>query len=262
MTDHILAAYAEDINIRIDGSQPQNATGIQVNAHEIESGEVYRDENVTVTAFPVVHGDWQHAFGFRFDTADRSIVVTGDTVATDAVVEACSGCDVLVATETAGGHALDRGLGRRVLERARRDRVDCDAMGGLGDAVALRPIGCANDVARTTARRRGVARSSRPIDISGVSDAFSPTSSASARPLATATTVSQSSSSSSSTETASASWPFPPSTNNTSGMGTSPFLTRSLTAMPTPASSSSQPMPAMKPQITGYGINSSRRVRR
>ena len=96
MTDHILAAYAEDINIRIHGSQPQNATGIQVNAHEIESGEVYRDENVTVTAFPVVHGDWRHAFGFRFDTADRSIVVTGDTVATDAVVEACSGCDVLV----------------------------------------------------------------------------------------------------------------------------------------------------------------------
>ena len=96
MTDHILAAYAEDINIRIHGSQPQNATGIQVNAHEIESGEVYRDENVRVTAFPVVHGDWRHAFGFRFDTADRSIVVTGDTVATDAVVEACGGCDVLV----------------------------------------------------------------------------------------------------------------------------------------------------------------------
>jgi ribonuclease Z len=96
MTDHILAAYAEDIDIRIHGSQPQNATGIQVNAHEIEPGEIYRDENVTVTAFPVVHGDWRHAFGFRFDTADRSIVVTGDTVATDAVVEACSGCDVLV----------------------------------------------------------------------------------------------------------------------------------------------------------------------
>ena len=96
MTDHILAAYAEDIDIRLHGSQPQNATGIQVNAHEIGSGEVYRDENVTVTAFPVVHGDWRHAFGFRFDTADRSIVVTGDTVATDAVVEACSGCDVLV----------------------------------------------------------------------------------------------------------------------------------------------------------------------
>lgn len=96
MTDHILAAYAEDIEIRIHGSQPQNESGILVDVHEIDPGEIYRDENLAVTAFPVVHGDWQHAFGFRFDTGDRSIVITGDTVATDAVVEACNGCDVLV----------------------------------------------------------------------------------------------------------------------------------------------------------------------
>lgn len=96
MTDHILAAYTEDIDIRLHGSQPQNEIGIQVNAHEIEPGEIYQDQNVRVTAFAVPHGAWQQAFGFRFDTADRSIVITGDTTATDAVVEACSGCDVLV----------------------------------------------------------------------------------------------------------------------------------------------------------------------
>ena len=96
MTEHVLAAYSEDIDIRLHGSQPQNAIGIQVITHEIERGEIYSDENVTVTAFPVLHGAWQYAFGFRFDTADRSIVITGDTVATDAVVEACDGCDILV----------------------------------------------------------------------------------------------------------------------------------------------------------------------
>ena len=96
MTDHILAAYAEDIDVRLQGSQPQNLTGIQVNAHEIEPGEIYRDEHVRVTAFAVPHGAWNHAFGFRFDTSDRSIVITGDTTASEAVVEACNGCDVLV----------------------------------------------------------------------------------------------------------------------------------------------------------------------
>ncbi len=96
MTDHILAAYSEDIEIRLHGSQPQNATGIEVNVHEIEPGEIYQDENVTVTAFAVSHGAWQFAFGFRFETADRSIVISGDTTATDAVVEACNGCDILV----------------------------------------------------------------------------------------------------------------------------------------------------------------------
>ncbi len=96
MTEHILAAYAKDIDIRLHGSQPQNPTGIRVNAHEIEAGEIYRDDNVQVTAFAVPHGAWEHAYGFRFDTVDRSIVVTGDTAPAEAVVEACDGCDVLV----------------------------------------------------------------------------------------------------------------------------------------------------------------------
>jgi ribonuclease Z len=96
MTDHILAAYSKDIDIRLHGSQPQNATGIAVDVVEIEPGEVYADENVTVTAFAVPHGSWDHAFGYRFETADRSIVVSGDTTPTEAVVEACNGCDILV----------------------------------------------------------------------------------------------------------------------------------------------------------------------
>jgi ribonuclease Z len=96
MIEHLLAAYAEDIDIRLHGAQPQNATGIGVEVHEIAPGLAYEDENVTVTAFAVTHGSWPHAFGFRFETADRSIVISGDTTPTDAVVEACNGCDVLV----------------------------------------------------------------------------------------------------------------------------------------------------------------------
>jgi len=49
-----------------------------------------------VTAFAVKHGTWDQAFGYRFDTPDRSIVVGGDTTPTEAVVQACNGCDVLL----------------------------------------------------------------------------------------------------------------------------------------------------------------------
>jgi ribonuclease BN (tRNA processing enzyme) len=49
-----------------------------------------------VTAFRVPHGNWTEAFGYRFETADRTIVVSGDTRASDAVADACNGCDVLV----------------------------------------------------------------------------------------------------------------------------------------------------------------------
>lgn len=96
MTAHLVAAFREDIRMRTEGLEHANRTGYQVTAHEIRPGLIYADSNLRVTAFLVEHGSWLEAYGFRFDTADRSIVVSGDTRATDAVVEACNGCDVLV----------------------------------------------------------------------------------------------------------------------------------------------------------------------
>lgn len=96
MTDHILKAYEEDTRLRIDGLEPANTVGYQVNVHEIKPGIVYEDENVTVRAFPVKHGSWTHAFGFRFDTPDRTIVVSGDTTPSQSLIEHARGCDVLI----------------------------------------------------------------------------------------------------------------------------------------------------------------------
>lgn len=96
MTDHILQAYQEDIRVRIEGLERANTEGYKVNAHEIRPGVIFADDNVTVRAFPVVHGSWAHAFGFRFDTPDRSVVVSGDTRPTPQLLEHAKGCDVLV----------------------------------------------------------------------------------------------------------------------------------------------------------------------
>lgn len=96
MTGNILEAYREDIHIRIDGLEPANETGYRVNVHEIKPGVVYKDQNVTVKAFVVPHGSWKHAFGYRFETADRVIVISGDTAPTLAISQECNGCDVLI----------------------------------------------------------------------------------------------------------------------------------------------------------------------
>jgi ribonuclease BN (tRNA processing enzyme) len=100
MARHILKAYAEDIRIRIRDKQLLGVKGyregITVNVHEIRPGVVYRDANVTVTAFLVRHGDVRHAFGYRFQTPDRTIVISGDTSPTQSVVDACNGCDILI----------------------------------------------------------------------------------------------------------------------------------------------------------------------
>jgi ribonuclease Z len=96
MTQHVLAAYEMDLAERKVGKTADQLSGFRVNAHEILPGPAYEDGAVRVQAFQVDHGRWKHAYGYRFDAPDRSIVISGDTRPADAVVEACSGCDVLV----------------------------------------------------------------------------------------------------------------------------------------------------------------------
>lgn len=96
MADHLLQAYAEDLEQRGVGRAKSQRSGYRVEAHDVAPGPVYSDEVVRVNAFRAKHGRWKHAYGYRFDAGGRSIVVSGDTAPNEAVVEACDGCDVLV----------------------------------------------------------------------------------------------------------------------------------------------------------------------
>jgi ribonuclease BN (tRNA processing enzyme) len=96
MTEHLLQAYSIDIETRTNsnGNQRAIADGWKVNAHEIKAGVIYKDAHVTVTAFPTQHA--MESYGYRFDTPDRTIVISGDTGPTDETIKACNGCDILV----------------------------------------------------------------------------------------------------------------------------------------------------------------------
>lgn len=96
MAEHLTAAWEADIENRLGGHQPSTPDGWRVEAVEIEPGIVYEDERVRVTAFTVSHTGWPEAYGYRFDGGGRSVVLSGDTAPTEAVVEMCAGCDVLV----------------------------------------------------------------------------------------------------------------------------------------------------------------------
>jgi len=96
MVDGVRGTFAEDLAVRSKASERLGPGGPPAKVVEVEPGEVYRDDLVVVRAFPVKHGAWRHAYGYRFESADRTVVISGDTTATDAVVEACDGCDVLV----------------------------------------------------------------------------------------------------------------------------------------------------------------------
>jgi ribonuclease BN (tRNA processing enzyme) len=98
MANHLVSAYADDLRVRTTGGEPAHKYDARaVNVHEIAApGVVYRDDRVTVTAFAVDHGAWRQAFGYRFQTPDRSIVISGDAGPKSRIDEQCQRCDVLV----------------------------------------------------------------------------------------------------------------------------------------------------------------------
>ena len=96
MTRLFFEMNAYDINTRIadEGRSPLRPL---VHVHELtEGGPVMRDENVKVTAALVHHPLVAPAFAYRFDAADRSIVISGDTAHSDNLIKLAQGADVLV----------------------------------------------------------------------------------------------------------------------------------------------------------------------
>ena len=92
----IVDGNSEDIAERLAASGGPADGAYRATVHEITPGIVYKDERITVRAFAVPHGGWKHAFGYRIDTPDRSIVISGDARAKDVVERECNGCDVLI----------------------------------------------------------------------------------------------------------------------------------------------------------------------
>jgi ribonuclease BN (tRNA processing enzyme) len=96
MTRLFLQMNAFDIETRIaDEGRVPLAPLIEV--HErVEAGAVMSDDKVRVTCARVDHPIVKDAFAYRFDTADRSVVISGDTARSDALIELARGADVLV----------------------------------------------------------------------------------------------------------------------------------------------------------------------
>ena len=80
-----------------------------VEAHELtDGGLLFEDANVRVTAALVDHPPVVPAFAYRFDSSDRSIVISGDTRASQNLIALARGADVLVHEVYFDETAVDR----------------------------------------------------------------------------------------------------------------------------------------------------------
>ena len=96
MTRLFFEMNAFDIDTRIADEGRVSPVPL-VRVHELTGGGVVlQDDNVKVTAAVVNHPPIQHAFAYRFDAPDRSIVISGDTAVSKNLIALAQGADVLV----------------------------------------------------------------------------------------------------------------------------------------------------------------------
>lgn len=100
-----MSAFDIDIRVADEGRAPLAPL---IHPHELtESGPVMQDEQVKVTCALVEHPLVKPALAYRFDAADRSIVISGDTARSDNLIALAKGADVLV-HEALFPEAVDR----------------------------------------------------------------------------------------------------------------------------------------------------------
>ena len=95
MIEDILKLHEYDLKIRVE-HQGGGRSLPEIITHEYDEGELLDLDGLKVTAFRVEHPPIDYAYGFRFDTKDRSIALSGDTRPCENLVKHAHGVDVLV----------------------------------------------------------------------------------------------------------------------------------------------------------------------
>jgi ribonuclease BN (tRNA processing enzyme) len=128
MTKKYFELNSFDINLRIHDEGRPDPTPLLI-PHEITgSGQVFKDDNVTVRAVLVDHPPIKVAFAYRFDAADRSVVFSGDTRKTESLIELARGADVLVCE--AQYLPGIRGLAKRLAADPSKEQAIYDSISG------------------------------------------------------------------------------------------------------------------------------------
>ena len=150
LVENILAGYAYHLNVMpLDARMPDAGAlvrGIDIPVPDRTKGmpqvpvAVFDDGVIHVTAVAVTHGRAIPALGYRFDTADGSVVFSGDTTVNDDLIALAQGADILVHQVADLGYLERHGFTGAALERMAALHTDVTQVGGVAERAGVREL--------------------------------------------------------------------------------------------------------------------------
>jgi ribonuclease BN (tRNA processing enzyme) len=150
LVESILAGYAYHLNVMpLDAHMPDAGALVRAADIPLPAGSggsaqvpvvVLDDEAVRVSAVAVTHGRAVPALGYRFDTADGSVVFSGDTAVNEHLIALAQGADILVHQVADLGYLRRHGTDEAELARMAALHTDVSQVGGVAERAGVREL--------------------------------------------------------------------------------------------------------------------------
>jgi ribonuclease BN (tRNA processing enzyme) len=150
LVESILATFAYHLNVMpLDARMPdpgELVRGIDIAVPPTTQSTrqdpivVFEDGAVKVRAVAVTHGHAAPALAYRFDTADGSVVFSGDTTVNDDLIALAQEADILVHCVADLGYLERHGVTGAELERMARLHTDVTEVGGVAEAARVNEL--------------------------------------------------------------------------------------------------------------------------
>ena len=150
LIENILAGYAYHLNVMpLDARMPDAGAlvrGIDIHVPARTEGTrqvpvlVFKGGAVQVTAVAVTHGHAVPALAYRFDTADGSVVFSGDSTVNDDLTALAQGADILVHHVADLGHLERHGITGAALERMAALHTDVTEVGSVAERARVHEL--------------------------------------------------------------------------------------------------------------------------
>lgn len=150
LVENILAGYAYHLNVMpLDARMPDAGSlvrAIDIEIPVVDEGEVQQpavvvdDGGVRVTAVAVTHGHAVPALAYRFDTADGSVVFSGDTTVNDDLIAFAYDADILVHCVADLGYLERHGTTGAELERMAGLHTDVTEVGSVAERARVKEL--------------------------------------------------------------------------------------------------------------------------